>query len=754
MVTGATAPVNPVSFVSLVSYFPGQKERAGCELTLLRNNQGYATKVFGLNDKGALLKHSAANIYEGEAERLSLVGLGDLKDLIENLPPSSALCFGVAEKQKARLLTQETLRAGSHADAIARDRQHFSFPRGRPGILMLDCDARPNKPALHWQDIDQIICQTVPSWSDTQRIWRASSSAFIYTADGSELIGKGGWRCYVMLDDAAAIPAVGAHIYQRLWETGHGYIFISKAGQALDRSLIDAAVWQPERVDFAAEPVLESGLVRSAPQAVLLGSVPLLASAGIKAALTLREWRQLSEVLRQAKQAVEAEVIAVRKAFIAEHASALAADKLNVSEKRLRTLWKRAVEHHVLSSDFVLYRADGSTITVGEVLADADKWHQARFADPLEPDYRGDKRIAYANLQPEMGCDPYLYSHAHGGVCYRLVREAGEIILQKGERPRALDAALAVIRERGELCERGGEMVRVAGDTIEPVTDHWLSDYYGRHIRFYTMKLEGELWVKEPADPPNWLCQQTNAKTGERGLRELTAIITTPTLRLDGSILSTPGYDAATGLLLKGSGWPKIAKAPKPEMLPRVFEVLWRPFAKFPFVSKEDRAVMVACILTAVVRRVLPLAPAFSFDAPVAGSGKTLLAKCMLRAVRRSPGGDARMPGGGGDSQTAVGGLAPWPAWDSPRQYQGSFWLRCHRMLSDRRTLQGPGARRLPGAEPADQRAVPHLRQQLPSQGRPLPPHPDHAYRRQDGPLLSGAPSTSSHSSTAVNAAI
>ena len=121
-----------------------------------------------------------------------------------------------------------------------------------------------------------------------------------------------------------------------------------------------------------------------------------------------------------------------------------------------------------------------------------------------------------------------------------------------------------------------------------------------------------------------------NAKTGERGLRELAAIITTPTLRLDGSILSTPGYDAATGLLLKGSGWPKIAKAPKPEMLPRVFEVLWRPFAKFPFVSKEDRAVMVACILTAVVRRVLPLAPAFSFDAPVASSGKTLLAKCML----------------------------------------------------------------------------------------------------------------------------
>jgi hypothetical protein len=198
--------------------------------------------------------------YEGEAERVTISGLKELKDLTENLPSSSALCFGTAAKQKARLLTQETLRAGSYPNAIARDRDHFSFRKGHRGVLMLDCDACPGKPALSWQEIDQIIAQIVPGWSETQRLWRASSSAFIYTSDGSELIGPGGWRGYVILDDAAAIPAVGAYIYQRLWDLGHGHILISKAGQALDRSLIDASVWQPERVDFAADPVLESGL--------------------------------------------------------------------------------------------------------------------------------------------------------------------------------------------------------------------------------------------------------------------------------------------------------------------------------------------------------------------------------------------------------------------------------------------------------------------------------------------------------------
>jgi hypothetical protein len=45
----------------------------------------------------------------------------------------------------------------------------------------------------------------------------------------------------------------------------------------------------------------------------------------------------------------------------------------------------------------------------------------------------------------------------------------------------------------------------------------------------------------------------------------------------------------------------------------------------------------VAAILTALVRRTLPLAPAFSFDAPVASSGKTLLAQCVAELSGAEP---------------------------------------------------------------------------------------------------------------------
>src|SRR5262249_36533782 len=45
---------------------------------------------------------------------------------------------------------------------------------------------------------------------------------------------------------------------------------------------------------------------------------------------------------------------------------------------------------------------------------------------------------------------------------------------------------------------------------------------------------------------------------------------------------------------------------------------------------KAARAVMFAAGLTAVVRPTLALAPAFAFDAPSAGTGKTLLGHCLL----------------------------------------------------------------------------------------------------------------------------
>ena len=45
-------------------------------------------------------------------------------------------------------------------------------------------------------------------------------------------------------------------------------------------------------------------------------------------------------------------------------------------------------------------------------------------------------------------------------------------------------------------------------------------------------------------------------------MRELRAVITAPTMRPDGCLLITPGYDEATGLLLRAGKWPHIPDKP------------------------------------------------------------------------------------------------------------------------------------------------------------------------------------------------
>ena len=133
-------------------------------------------------------------------------------------------------------------------------------------------------------------------------------------------------------------------------------------------------------------------------------------------------------------------------------------------------------------------------------------------------------------------------------------------------------------------------------------------------------------------DPPANIAKRILALGERRRLTPLTAVITAPTLRLDGTVLDAPGYDASTGLYLyapAGTLSCKIVEMPSVEDCRRALDDLWCPFEKFPFVDTLDRGVMLAALLTATVRAILPTAPGFGFDAPVQGSGKSLLASCV-----------------------------------------------------------------------------------------------------------------------------
>lgn len=160
------------------------------------------------------------------------------------------------------------------------------------------------------------------------------------------------------------------------------------------------------------------------------------------------------------------------------------------------------------------------------------------------------------------------------------------------------------------------------------------------------------LWAD--ADPPGPLAQAVLAATGEwHKIPLLIAIAEAPILRADGTLQDRPGYDPQTRLYYEG-GAPGVSVAPHPSRDDAIAAAryLMQPFAEFPFADKTlDEAVVLAYLLTLVLRPSLPLAPLFGVSATAPGTGKGLLVEvCNLIARGR----DAAImpPAGGLDGET------------------------------------------------------------------------------------------------------
>jgi hypothetical protein len=125
------------------------------------------------------------------------------------------------------------------------------------------------------------------------------------------------------------------------------------------------------------------------------------------------------------------------------------------------------------------------------------------------------------------------------------------------------------------------------------------------------------------------------ARLGEYmpNLKALHGVTHTPMLRSDGTILDTPGYDAATGFLYLPDAGLEVSRTPDrptPDEIKAAVELILIPVAEFPFVSDDDRATWIGLLFTPILRPLLPGPYQMGvFTATNPGSGKTLLAKII-----------------------------------------------------------------------------------------------------------------------------
>jgi hypothetical protein len=189
------------------------------------------------------------------------------------------------------------------------------------------------------------------------------------------------------------------------------------------------------------------------------------------------------------------------------------------------------------------------------------------------------------------------------------------------------------MRATREFFDYGDRTIaRVRDGRIIPATAEYLTDAIGRHVRFErTVQQRNKSFVQIACDTPRAVGRTILERHGERRLPKLTAVITAPLMRADGSLLTAPGHDPESGLYLApdGSYDDRIPESPTLAEVVDAIAELWRPVADFPLEDSVSRGVLLAALLTAVVRPSLDTSPAFAIDAPTWGSGKTLLAKVI-----------------------------------------------------------------------------------------------------------------------------
>ncbi len=174
---------------------------------------------------------------------------------------------------------------------------------------------------------------------------------------------------------------------------------------------------------------------------------------------------------------------------------------------------------------------------------------------------------------------------------------------------------------------------------INEVSDARLRHHLTRVADFYQLSQKG---FRHDIPPPLDVTRNLRARNPQDwGLPVLEGVIEAPTIRQDGTILDTPGYDQPSGLYLIPSAG--LEKIDLPEQITRdhievSLERISDLLSDFPFVDRASRANAIGALLTAICRHVIrgPV-PLALFDATSQGTGKTLLAEVIALILTGRP---------------------------------------------------------------------------------------------------------------------
>jgi bifunctional DNA primase/polymerase-like protein len=225
-----------------------------------------------------------------------------------------------------------------------------------------------------------------------------------------------------------------------------------------------------------------------------------------------------------------------------------------------------------------------------------------------------------------------------GGVRPTIDLMDGQLLRIIGETEEALLASgLPIFSRAGMLVEPVSESMSASDGRktvvarLRPLSPESFLGPAAESATFRKYDRKRNQWVD--TDPPLRHVRVILASERRWRFPHVTGVITTPTLRPDGSLLAEPGYDPETELyLLPGFSLPPVPEHSTKDQARAALNLLTDLLSEFSFrridgehQKKLNRSVALSGLLTALVRGSLPTAPMHLVRAHMAGTGKSYL---------------------------------------------------------------------------------------------------------------------------------
>ena len=595
-------------------------------ITVLQSsNPSTVTKRVSIDQDSVLKFTPVANIVEATCRVVSISSLSNLRKELISRKTNECHIYGLPQgSQKSEdvfdVVTEKALISrGKREKLISRSKDCFLWAQGA-GVLMLDYDAPKDGAApISRDELLHALYEVAPDLAKHQILWTPSTTSCLYHGE-EELRGIRGQRLYILVANAARIPEIGAALNERLWAAGLGRHEISKSGQILERPLFDSSVWTANHIDFCAGAICDDGLSQRRGEPQLLGGAEPIWGAESVLAISSKARVQAGKNKEVSIARVYGQACAAKERWKDAQRTKYQQLLRDFDDLSIRDFVHRVIEHAELPCHWrvvVIENGGEIEVPVHELIANPDRYDGALTLDPIEPEY--DHRRAVGKLFLK-GTRPNLFSFAHGGTNYRLIGEANPIEIIEGKEAQVVDAAIEVLRDSPDIFDFGDSLVEIHPDgRLFPLKENALKYTLGKSVQFRSNT--------RLRNPPPTVCKTLLEIC--RHLKPLDAVITAPTLRSDGSVLNEIGYDSASRLLLVTNQPMSVSTTPTDYEAKEALELLMRPFEHFPFVDSLAWSVHLGALLTAAIRPSIPTAPAFVYDAPTQGSGKSLLAACV-----------------------------------------------------------------------------------------------------------------------------